>query len=100
MGRIVWSHQAQKDLDEIHAYISRDSIRYADLFIERIRLRTSVLVQFPNAGRRVPEIRFRKYRELIEDPVRVIYRLAQPRSVVYIVTIVHGRRDLYQTTTR
>ena len=48
--RIIWSGPAVDDLEAIHEYISRDSVRYADSMIERILKAVDQLEQFPRIG--------------------------------------------------
>jgi len=34
--RVIWAPQAIQDVEAIKAYVARDSVRYADLVVERI----------------------------------------------------------------
>lgn len=43
MVKIVWTEQAVSDLKDIHDYISKDSKRYAENQIRRIKTRTIIL---------------------------------------------------------
>lgn len=66
MVQLIWTELAIEDLRSIHDYISRDSKRYADRFIEKIFKRVEQLEALPNSGRIVPEFSYTKIRELIE----------------------------------
>lgn len=90
--RIVWSLQAQEDLEAIRTYIGRDSIRYADSTIERIIASTDRLAAFPRSGRQVPEFAREELREVIVPPYRVVYELGS--NVIGVVTVCHGARLL------
>jgi toxin ParE1/3/4 len=90
--RIVWSLQAQEDLEAIRAYIGRDSIRYADSTIERIIASTDRLASFPRSGRQVPEFARDDLREVIVAPYRLVYELGS--AAISIVTVCHGARLL------
>lgn len=48
---------------------------YAERMIERIIAKTDVLVDFPKAGRMVPEYHDENVREIIEGRYRIIYEL-------------------------
>ena len=52
------------------------------------------LVQFPESGRRVPELPGTLYREVIVDSYRVLYRYDTTKQIVSIVAVTHGSRSL------
>ena len=60
--------------------------------MRRIFERVDLLEQFPEMGRRVPEMRQLPYRELIIAPCRIIYRLEGDKALVIFVT--RGEREL------
>lgn len=92
--RVEWSDVARDDLDDLVAYISRDSAFYAQLFGEKIVLATRRLQDFPESGRMIPEAEDKTLREIIVQGYRVMYRLEEDR--VLILAVMHGRRDLGQ----
>lgn len=53
--RVTWSPAAQRDLDEIAAYIARDSRSYTASFVLRVHRAASQLDAFPESGGIVPE---------------------------------------------
>jgi plasmid stabilization system protein ParE len=53
---IRWTEQAVEDLREIREFIERDSPRYGRLVAERLFEATSLLEDFPRAGRVAPEV--------------------------------------------
>lgn len=90
---IEWSRRARTDIRDLKAYIAKDSPYYARRFIERIIDSVEKLADFPKIGRTVPEAEDRNdVRELIYQGYRIIY-LTQPDRV-FIVTILHGSRNL------
>jgi addiction module RelE/StbE family toxin len=91
--KLEWSAPAVEDLRNLHAYISKDSEHYAAAFIERLLDAAEQLIDFPESGRRVPEMPSEDVRELIVQGYRIIYQI-EARSRVVILTVVHGRRDL------
>jgi toxin ParE1/3/4 len=91
--KLEWSAPAVEDLRNLHAYISRDSEHYAAAFIECLLDAAERLVDFPESGRRVPEMPTEDVRELIVQGYRIIYQL-ETGSRIVVLTVVHGRRDL------
>jgi toxin ParE1/3/4 len=90
---IEWSRRARTDIQDLKAYIAKDSPYYARRFTERIIASVEKLAEFPKLGRAVPEAAGRDdVRELIYQGYRIIY-LTRPEGV-FIVTILHGSRDL------
>ena len=73
--RISWSEQAVADLDEIHAYIARNSPRYAALVAGRLVAAVDRLRLDPASGRIVPELGDPDVREVIHGAYRLVYEL-------------------------
>ena len=74
-------------------YISKDSKRYAEIQIKRIKSKALILKTQPEAGRIVPELGIIQIRELIEGNYRIVYRLSS-QDIVEIITVHHSSRDL------
>jgi len=89
--RITWSRPALANLEDIHDYIGRDAPGSADRFLQRLVAAVEPLTDQPRMGRIVPEGNGR-HREIFVDPYRIIYRV-EPHEI-YIVTVVHGARNL------
>jgi len=89
---IEWSARARTDLRELQTYIAQDSPHYARRFVEKIFKAVESLTEHPQIGRKVPEADREDIRELIFQNYRIIYRI-KPEHV-YIVTVLHGSRDL------
>ena len=92
MAKIVWTDLSVFDLKEIFDYISKDSKRYAENQVKRIKNKTSLLKTRPLTGRVVPEIEIKEIRELIEGNYRIVYRILN-EDLVEILTIHHTSRD-------
>jgi len=92
MAKLIWSELALEDLQSIHEYISKDSKRYADRFIEKIINRVDQLESFPKSGRIVPEFNSSLIRELIEGNYRIVYKISGDQ--VAIVRVHHAARQL------
>ena len=100
MVKIVWTQRSLTDLKSIVEFISRDSIKYASLTIERLINVTSYLETNPRIGRMVPEmIKQDKIREILYGNYRIIYKITSP-TTVHILTVHHSSKRLRQTSLR
>lgn len=90
--RVIWANTALEDLEAAAEYIQRDSPAYAASFVTRILHTARSLSEFPERGRRIPEIRDETIREVFIQSYRLIYRIE--RNSVSILALIHGRRDL------
>ena len=94
-SRVRWTESARRDLNEIAAFLAQQSPNRALRVVKRIRTRARSLEHQPERGRIVPELGnlgIHSWRELVEAPYRVVYRVADPD--VRVVLVVDGRRDL------
>ena len=96
--RIRWSRRARHDLREIRESISKDAPSDAKQFAEKIIIATERLIDHPKLGRKVPEAEQDQIRDLIFRNYRIIYLIRSDH--VYIVTVIHGNRDLTQWETK
>ena len=92
MAEIRFTIDALEDIDEIHAYISLDSTRYADRQVQRFYAEIDRLQRFPNLGRVVPDLQDHKIRELIVGDYRIMYRILK-EDMVEILIVMHGARE-------
>ena len=92
MAEIKWTTQSLEDINSIAEYISKDSVRYAELFVEKIFHRVEILNKHPRTGRIVPEIEDESIRELILISYRIIYKIYS--SHIDILTVHHSARLL------
>ena len=87
MVKIIWTQRSITDLKSIAEYISKDSVKYASLTIERIIDVTKYIETNPRIGRMVPDIgRNDLIREIIFGNYRIIYKIAKTMTV-YIVCL-------------
>ena len=92
MARLVWTEPALQDLDEIAEYIALDDVGAAKRLVRQVFDVVESLEQFPESGRRPPELQRTQYREKIVGPCRVFYRVE--KESVYILYIMRGERML------
>ncbi len=89
---VTWSADAIADLKNIADYIAIDSPQNADRLIVKILKAVEHLTMFPRIGRRTPERDDDHYRELIERPFRIWYRIDTDQVV--ILNVFHGARNI------
>ena len=89
---VVWSPNALDDVDEIAAYIARDSPTYAAAVVDKILDITRNLQNFPLLGRAVPESNDESIRERFVYSYRIIYQVQE--ETITIIAVVHGKRLL------
>lgn len=92
MAKIVWTEQSVFDLKDIFDYISKDSKRYAENQVSRIKTKTLILKTQSESGRIVPELGINEIRELIERNYRIVYRILNDNTIE-VLTIHHSARD-------
>lgn len=92
---ILWTHTAEADLTAIVDYIAAESPADAGNVLQTLQRRAQALETQPARGRIVPEMRaidVYQYRELIEHPWRIVYKIEQSR--VLVMGVFDSRRDL------
>ena len=82
MDQVVWSPSSLEDLDAIAEFISRDSMAYASVFVQRILAHVVKLSEFPHSGRIVPEYGREDLREFLFKNYRIVYRVRGSRIEV------------------
>ncbi|MEQ6168654.1 MULTISPECIES: type II toxin-antitoxin system RelE/ParE family toxin [unclassified Ekhidna] len=92
MAEVVWTIGAKSDLQQIYDYISDDSPLYAERFVMKLIDKVSILKEFPNAGRIVPEFENQQLRELIEGNYRIIYKIKP--DFIGVVRVHHSSQLL------
>ena len=93
MVKLICTNQAINDLGDIGNYIAENSEKYAKLTVNRLFERTSILKNFPQSGRVVPEKNDPNLRELIEGNYRIIYEILADDQI-NILAVHHSARDL------
>ena len=91
MVKIKWTNFALQDLEEIGDFISKDSIRYAQMTVKYLFESPSILKTHPKAGRIVPEFKEDNLRELIRGSYRIVYRIVD-KNRIDILTVHHSAR--------
>jgi addiction module RelE/StbE family toxin len=92
MVTVKWTKNALEDLDDIAKYISKDSPKFATIFVNQIFETIRHLEQFPKLGRIVPEYNNPDIREIIYKNYRIIYLLKIEQ--LEIISVIHGSQKL------
>jgi addiction module RelE/StbE family toxin len=82
LAEVVWTRAADADLETIADYIALDNPAAASALVQRVVAHVEQLQQFPESGSWPAELDGRRYRQIIEPPCRVFYRVDGARVVV------------------
>jgi toxin ParE1/3/4 len=90
--RVTFEPAARRELDDIFAWIAKDSPRAAYEMVARIEAKVMQLEtpQLTHMGR--PGL-VEGTRELLEYPYIIVYQVHEHRGEVVVVSIVHGAQD-------
>ncbi len=92
MARLVWTHRATNDLNEIAAFISLDDENAAFRLVARLYAHVEQLIEHPMSGSVPIELEGREYRQIVEPPCRIFYKIKD--DTVYIVHVIRSERIL------
>ena len=93
--KVIWTKNAEFDLESIIEYIKIDSIYVAKEIFFEIKHETNKLHTLPQRKRIVPEfqqIGITKYREIIYKRWRIVYKIDDEK--VYVLIVVDSSRNL------
>lgn len=93
MAKIVWTEPALSDLEAIADYIEIENPRAAADLVQRVFRHVEQLRKHPRSSSEPPELERSKYRQIIEQPCRVLYRY-DGKSTVYILHILRFEQSL------
>ena len=91
MAEVIWTEPALQELDAIADYIALDKPDAAERLVTKIFELVDRLAQFPEMGRKIPELRRAPYRELVVRPCRIFYRTDGQN--IFIVFVMRGERE-------
>ena len=92
MAQIIWTEPALLDLNKIAEYIALDKPSAASHLVQKVFSKTERLEEFPESGRKPPELKKSRYKEIIVDPCRIFYRIEKDK--VYILYVMRSERKL------
>ncbi len=92
MAEIIWSYPALSDLDAIADYIALENPTAAKAMVARVFAHIDHLTDHPEMGSKPAELRRSRYRQIIEPPCRIFYRVDGAK--VLIVHVMRSERLL------
>ncbi|AMU96744.1 type II toxin-antitoxin system RelE/ParE family toxin [Xanthomonas citri] len=92
MAEIIWSVPALADLDAIADYTAIDNAPAAAALVKRVFAHVEQLIEHPDSGSRPQELKRSRYRQIVEPPCRVFYRVDGQRIV--LVHVMRSERAL------
>jgi len=92
MAQVIWAEPALADLDEIAEFIALDKPSAAKKLVRDIFSKIERLEDFPESGRKPPELNETRYREIIVPPCRIFYRIQKEK--VFILHVMRSERRL------
>jgi toxin ParE1/3/4 len=93
MAELIWTEPALSDLEAIAEYIALDKPGAARRLVQRVFARVERLVEHPELGPTIPELRpGSRYRQIVEAPCRVFYRHERATKKVYILAVMRGEK--------
>jgi toxin ParE1/3/4 len=98
MAQVVWTEPALSDLDAIADHIAFDKPLPARALVERVFDHVAQLAEHPESGSRLRELRSSRYRQIVEAPCRVIYRLSG--DTVVILHVMRSEQRLNRSKLR
>ena len=94
MVEIVWTETSLSNIEEIAAYISQDSVFYAQILVKKLFSIEEILTAHPRFGRMIPEAGYDDFlREVIEGNVRIFYEI-KSESRIEILAVYHSSRNI------
>ncbi|MBF0220414.1 MAG: type II toxin-antitoxin system RelE/ParE family toxin [Gammaproteobacteria bacterium] len=92
MAQIIWTEPALLDLNEIAEYIALDNYSAAQNLVTQVFASVARLEEFPESGRKPPELENMEYREIISNPCRIFYRI--DKNKIYVIYVMRSERAL------
>jgi len=90
--KIVWTERASDDLGAIVRFIARHNPDAASSIGYGVYERAQVLIEFPESGSIVREMKDPRWRHLVFRSYSIIYHLNHESKTVEIVRIWHAAR--------
>jgi addiction module RelE/StbE family toxin len=90
MAEVIWTEPALSDLDAIADYIALDKPEAARQLVQHVFQHVEQLSDHPKSGSRPPELKGWRYRQIVEPPCRIFYRIDGNR--VYIPYVMRSER--------
>jgi plasmid stabilization system protein ParE len=99
LAEVVWTEPAEADLTAIADYLALDNPDAAAALVQRVLAHMRQLARFPRSGSVPPELPGGRYRQIVEPPCRVFYRVEQKQRVI-ILHVMRSEQRLRPTRLR
>jgi addiction module RelE/StbE family toxin len=87
--KLVWGRRARRDLHELIAYITEDSVQAAEVVAARILKAAELLIEFPRSGR-IGRVAGTHERVVGRTPYLLVYQIIYVQ--IRILRVYHGAR--------
>jgi toxin ParE1/3/4 len=91
MAEVIWTIKAVEQVEQIGAFIEKDSLFQARRVVQLIIKETRKLEEHARIGKRIPEMGEDRYRELRVFSYRILYKILDEERIA-VVGVVHGQR--------
>ncbi len=95
MAEVIWTEPALAELDAIADFIAIDNPVAARRLVDRVFKHAEHLATHPRSGAYLREVSGERYRQIIEPPCRVVYRLSD--DTVFVVLVIRTEQRLRVT---
>lgn len=92
MAQIIWTETALNDLDKLAEYIALDKPNAAKKLVSNVFTKVERLENLPESGRKPPELKESRYREIIVPPCRIFYRVEDEK--IFILYVMRSEKKL------
>lgn len=92
MAQIIWSNTALDNLNIILEFIALENMLAAKDLAAHVFTATDRLLEHPCSGKKIKELIDLDYRQLLVNPLRIIYKVHQDNVQIYHV--VQQEREL------
>lgn len=84
MAKVIWTDPALSELEEIADYIALENPA-ANALVQRVFAHVAQLADHPESGSKPQELKGWRYRQIIEPPCRILYRIDGDHVVILYV---------------
>jgi len=91
MAEVNWTIKAVEQVEQIGAYVEKDSPFQARRVVQLLIREVRRLREHPRVGKMIPEIEEDRYRELRVLSYRIPYKILDEDRIA-VVGVVHGHR--------
>ncbi|HUB89786.1 MAG TPA: type II toxin-antitoxin system RelE/ParE family toxin [Dyella sp.] len=85
MAKVIWTDPALSELEEIADYIALENPPAANALVQRVFAHVAQLADHPESGSKPQELKGWRYRQIIEPPCRILYRIDGDHVVILYV---------------